>query len=270
MRFPDWTREPLVHFLLAGFVLFVALTWASGGNVDPASRIITVDADRKVQVALQFERTMGRAPTDAELDAAIERFVRDEVLYREALRLGLDQGDAVVRRRLVTKMDLSASAAAEAAEPDEAALRSFFDANTARYAATSAVSFDQVFFADESAARAALAGLDTRSDWKQAGESISLPASVDGLARQELVTRFGAQFAGDLEGLKAGEAWQGPLRSGFGWHLVRLRERGGGEAKAFEDVREQVANDWRAAEIAARKERAFEVLREGYRVEIAE
>lgn len=134
MTLPAWTREPLVHFLVAGFVLFVALTWSSGGAVDPASRVIDVDRETQAQLSLQFERTMGRAPTDAELDGAIERYVRDEVLYREAIRLGLDQGDAVVRRRLVSKMDLSASAAAEAAEPTDEALRTFYNANRDRYA----------------------------------------------------------------------------------------------------------------------------------------
>lgn len=267
MKLPDWTREPLVHFLVAGFVLFVALTWGGSGNVDPASRVINVDREQQAQLALQFERTMGRAPTDAELDAAIDQFVRDEVLYREASRLGLDQGDAVVRRRLVTKMDLSASAAAEAAQPDEATLRAFYKNNRARYAEPGRVSFDQVYFAREDAARAALPGLGT--DWKGKGEAISLPPSFDDLAQPEVSARLGEVFVAALTDLKPGEAWQGPLRSGFGWHLVRLRARGSGDPPKFEDIRQQVENDWRSAEIAGRKERAFEVLREAYRVDIA-
>jgi len=259
---PNWTREPLVHFLAAGFVLFVALTWSGGGNVDPASRMIAVDREAQAQLALQFERTMGRAPTDAELDAAIEQYVRDEVLYREALRLGLDQGDAVVRRRLVTKMDLSASAAAEVAEPDEATLRSYYDQNAKRYAEPGAVSFDQLYFSSESAARAAMATGATK------GEAISLPPSLDNLSPREVQTRLGEVFAGALADLKPGKQWQGPVRSGFGWHLVRLRARGAGTPPAFEDIRQQVENDWRSAEIAERKERAFAVLRDAYRVEV--
>lgn len=260
MNLPSWTREPLVHFLVAGAALYVALTWG-GTPVDPASRVIEVGAEEQAQIALTFERTMGRAPTDAELDAAITRYVRDEVLYREALRLGLDQEDAVVRQRMVSKMDMSAGLAAEAAEPDEATLRSFYDENAARYAGETLVSFDQLFFASEAAARAAQAAGAAR------GEAISLPPSLDAAPAREVQNRFGEQFARELAALELGDGWQGPVPSGFGWHLVRLtgREAGPGD---FEAVRERVANDWRTAEMAARKQRAFEILRSAYRVEI--
>ena len=261
MKFPDWTSEPLVHFLVVGFALFAGLTWSGGGSVDPASRVIAVDREQQAQIALQFERTMGRAPTDAELDSAIDRFIRDEVLYREALRLGLDQGDGVVRRRLVTKMDLSASAAAEAAVPDEASLRAYYEKNADRYSGEAKVSFAQAWFETEAEAKAALSG-------EVRGGSISLPGVVGGKPMREVEIQFGEQFARGLATLKLGEDWQGPIPSGFGWHLSRLRNRSV-DAVEFEDVRAKVENDWRSAEIAARKERAFAVLRDAYRVEIA-
>ena len=260
MRLPQWTREPLVHFLLVGAALYVALTWG-GTPVDPASRVIEVGAEEQAQIALTFERTMGRAPTDAELDAAIERFVRDEVLYREALRLGLDQEDAVVRQRMVSKMDMSAGLAAEAAEPDEATLRAYFDANAARYSGEAVVTFEQAFFESQLAARSA------RASGVVSGEAISLPASLIDIPEREVQNRFGEQFTRELAALEADDGWQGPVQSGFGWHLVKLKNR-----KAlpgdFEAVRERVANDWRIAEMAARKQRAFEILRSAYRVEI--
>ena len=265
MTLPAWTREPLVHFLVAGFVLFVALTWSSGGSVDPASRVIDIDRGTQAQLSLQFERTMGRAPTDAEMDGAIERYVRDEVLYREAIRLGLDQGDAVVRRRLVSKMDLSASAAAEAAEPTAEALQEFYSTNRDRYADTGSVSFDQLYFGSEEAAQAAA----RLADPEGASEAISLPAALENVSQQEVQTRLGEAFTAALSEMKVGEQWQGPIRSGFGWHLVRLRARGAGDAPPLEDIRERVADDWRSAEITKRKEASFQVLRDAYRVEIA-
>lgn len=267
MRPPLWTREPLVHFLGAGLVLFAALTWSSGGAVDPGSRTIDVNRETQAQLALQFERTMGRAPTDAELDAAIDQHVRDEVLYREALRLGLDQDDAIVRRRLVAKMDMSASAAAEAAQPDDATLRAWYKANRARYAGEPAVSFDQLYFESAEAAEAARARIG--SDWRGAGKPISLPASVEAMDPDEVTSRFGEAFAAGLTDIRPGKAWQGPIRSGFGWHLVRLRARDKGAAPPLEAIRDQVENDWRSAEIAARKDRAFKLLRDAYRVNIA-
>ena len=260
MTLPGWTREPLIHFLALGALVYLALTWG-GTPVDPASRVITVGPEQQAQIALSFERTMGRAPTDAELDAGIEKYVRDEVLYREALRLGLEDDDAVVRQRLISKMDMSAGLGAQAGEPGDAVLRAFFEANLARYAGPAAVSFDQLFFDSQADASAALiAG-------PQAGQRIDLPASVEDMPMREVQSRFGELFARTLSPLEPGDDWQGPLPSGFGWHLVRLRDRELGEAD-FDSLRERVLNDWRNAEIAARQQRAFATLREAYRIEI--
>ncbi|MDY7097106.1 MAG: peptidylprolyl isomerase [Pseudomonadota bacterium] len=262
MTFPDWTREPLVHFLAAGAVLFAGLTLFGGDAVDPADRTISVGPAQQARIASQFEKTMGRPPTDAELDAGIESYVRDEVLYREALRLGLDQDDAVVRRRLVAKMDLAATAAVEAAEPDDATLQAFLDANADRYSAAILATFDQRYFTDEGAARAALA-----SGNDPAGEAISLPASMEEASRSEIEVRFGRNFAIALERLEPDNQWQGPVPSGFGWHVVRLRSLNSAPAD-FEALRERLSNDWRSQQIADRKAQAFDILREAYRVEI--
>lgn len=260
MRLPGWAREPLVHFLALGAALYVGLTWG-GVPIDPSSRVIAVDAARKAQLALAFEQVMGRAPTDAELDARIERYVREEVLYREALRLGLDADDAVVRQRMVAKMDMTASAAAEIAEPDEAALRAFFKANQARYAGTRAASFEQRLFSDEQAARAAMADPGP-------SRSASLPAAMDKAPQREIAARFGQQFAEGLADIPADGKWHGPIPSGFGWHIVRVTGRSAA-APDFEMLRARIANDWRSAQIAAREERAYAILRSAYRVDIA-
>lgn len=264
MKLPDWAREPLVHFIGLGALVYLALTWG-GTPVDPASRMISVDADQKAQLALGFERVMGRAPTDAELDARIERYVREEVLYREALRLGLDQGDAVVRQRLVAKMDMSASAAAEVADPDEPELRAFFEENASRYADALSVSFEQAYFSSEAAARNAMS---RANGGEETGEPISLPRRVENERLAEIQIRFGEQFARGLAALDQGAQWQGPVPSGFGWHLVRLQSRKP-VAADFDTVRDRVENDWRNAQIEQRKQRAYEILRSAYRVDIA-
>lgn len=261
MTFPGWTREPLVHFLALGALLYVALTW-SGSPPDPASRVISVDAGQRAQLALGFERVMGRAPTDAELDERIARHVREEVLYREALRLGLDQDDAVVRQRMAAKMDMTASTAAELAEPNEAALRAWLKANRDRYVGTRLVSFNQRLYPSEAAARAALA---SGTDW---GTPTSLPPAMTDTPMREVEARFGKQFADGLAGIAPASKWQGPIPSGFGWHILRLTARA--EAAAdFDMLRPRLVNDWRAEQIAQAKERAYEILRSAYRVDIA-
>ena len=261
MTLPGWTREPLVHFLVAGALLYAFFALSGGNAVDPSSRVIEIGREEQAQLAVQFERTMGRAPTDAELDVLIERHVRDEVLYREALRLGLDQNDAVVRRRMVSKMDMTAAAAAEVAQPSEAELRDFFEKNAERYSGGELVSFEQAYFSSEDAAEAALQSGTVR------GEPISLPRTAKAMRLQEVKSRFGDQFAGSLSAIEPGDEWRGPVRSGFGWHLVRVTARDA-VAGDFKASRDRIENDWRSAEIEARKDRAFEILREAYRIEI--
>ena len=267
MTLPNWAREPLVHFLVAGIVIFALLAWR-GGDVDPASRTIEVDREQQAQIALVFERTMNRAPTDAELDAQIEGYVRDEVLYREALRLGLDQGDAVVRRRMAQKMDILASSQAETVEPSEETLRAHYDANPQAFASDVRYTLDQLWFEDRKGAERALTYVETADDAFQLGQRISLPPSVDAMPSKELADRFGMQFAQNLDGLEPGENWQGPVGSGLGWHLVRLRVRDASKVPPFENVRSDVEDHWRTQTITRRKEEAFQLLRDSYKVTV--
>lgn len=269
MTLPGWTREPLVHFLIAGMLIYALFAWR-GEEADPASRFITVDREQQAQLALVFERTMGRAPTDAELDAQIERFVREEVLYREALRLGLDREDAVVRRRMAQKMDMLASARIEATTPDEAELRRWYQQNGARFAQDASYSFDQLWFDSEKAAKVAQAKIARGAEANGLGQPISIPRSVKAMPSAEVLSRFGIQFMEELGRLDAGQGWQGPVPSGLGWHLVRLDRREVGQVPPFEEVRGAVLDDWRISSIAARKDAAYQVLRGAYSVKVAQ
>lgn len=254
-------RDPLAHFLLAGAVIWGLLS-LGGDRVDPAERSITLTREQQAGLALGFERMMGRAPTDTELDGRIEQWLREEVLYREALRLGLDEGDPVVRRRLAAKMDELAGAQAELAQPSEEVLRGWFRENGAAYVTGGALTFEQAWFGTEDAARAALSGGATR------GQPISLPRNVDGLSKEDVIRTFGEEFAAELEQLEASPGWQGPIRSGYGWHLVRLISREAGSTPPFEEVREAVERDWRSATIETRRREAFDILRESYAIEV--
>ena len=254
-------RDPLAHFLVAGAAIWGTLA-LTGDPVDPASRTIELSRERQAGIAFGFERMMGRPPTDAEMDAAIERWVREEVLYREALRLGLEDGDAVVRRRLATKMDELAGAEAEVVQPSDAALEQWLAAHAGEYQRGGAVSFEQVYFASEDAARVA-SGTESPK-----GEAISLPRSVERGSREEVAQVFGQQFADALWQSTAGPEWQGPVRSGYGWHLVRVRQREEGHTPPLAEIRERVEGDWRSATIAERRKRAYALLREAYTIEV--
>lgn len=254
-------RDPLAHFLVAGAIIWGVVAWR-GEPVDPAERTIVVSRERQAGIALGFERMMGRAPTDAELDTAIGRWVREEVLYREALRLGLDQDDSVVRRRLATKMDELAGAEAEAVPASEAVLKRWRTTHAADYAEGGALTFEQAYFPTEEAARAALASGDRQ------GRPISLPRRLEARPPAEVTAQFGRQFSAGLAQLAPGAQWQGPVPSGFGWHLVRLDAREAGRVPPLPAIRERVESDWRSATVAERRQRAYGLLRDVYRVEI--
>ncbi len=267
MKMPQWTREPLVQFLFGGLLLFVFFAWR-GEPADPASREIEVSREDQAQLAVRFEALMRRAPTDAELDSLIEQYLREEILYREALRLGLDQDDPVVRRRLSQKMDEIAGARAETAPVTDAMLQEWLETHPERFARDAAFGFDQLWFDNEAAARAALATLSEDSEWRGRGEEISLPSSLDNEPLAAINSRFGQVFAREIEGLEASDGWQGPIASGFGWHVVRLREKQVSDIPPLEEIRTVVENDWRSSTIADRKKQAYELLREAYDIDI--
>jgi peptidyl-prolyl cis-trans isomerase C len=262
-----WLREPLVHFLAAGLAVFAFSAWR-GEAVDPASRAIEIDAAQVGVLADRFAQTWQRAPNAAELDGLIRDHIKEEVYYREALRLGLEADDAIIRRRLRAKMEYLATAQAETIAADDATLQRYLAANAMRYAAGARVSFDQIYLGDSGDAAAAQAQLARGGDWQKLGEAISLARSVEDADRGQIARDFGEGFAAALAGVKPGE-WAGPVASGFGQHLVRVRAVAAGKAPALSDVRQRVENDWRAETAKAREAKAYQALLDGYTITIA-
>ncbi len=261
MTLPAWTREPIVHFLAAAAVLFLYFVWV-GEPADPASRTITVTREDRAAMALQWERTMQRPPTDAELDALVEIFLREEVLYREAIRLGLDRDDTVVRKRLANKMDYLAASMAETAAVSDDILIEWLAQYPERFAPDVRYSFDQMYFAERAAAAAALTSAPTKV------EAISLPSAFENASRSEVEGRLGRAFTATLDALQPGNKWVGPVASGFGWHVVRLRAREIGKSPTLAEIRSEVEADWRSSTEAERKKDAYELLRSGYRLTV--
>jgi peptidyl-prolyl cis-trans isomerase C len=266
-RLRSWLREPLLHFLLAGLAVFLFSAWR-GEEVDPESRRITIDEAQVSRLVLAWQQTWQRPPTQAEIDGLIRDHIREEIYYREAKRLGLDENDTVIRRRLRAKMEYLATAEIENATPSDAVLQAWFDRHKVRYAADARYSFDQLYLADQGRAATLLAQLGKGEAWQGKGDPISLPASVDGAKRSEVERTFGEEFVAGLGKLPTGE-WSGPVRSGFGAHLVRIRSAEAAAPPQLADVRQQVENDWRAATMEARKAKAYQALLDGYTIRIA-
>lgn len=218
-------REPLLHFLVAGGILFAIL---SGGAEDPAAtppsnRIEVTDQDVE-RLSLRFQATWRRAPTARERARLIDDYVREKIFVREALALGLDQGDPVVRNRMRQKMAFLSQAIAQPEEPDDAELTAFLEQNAARYATPELIAFEHVYLGDNpdpEAVETVRAALRSGAASGSVGTQTLLPPTMPPSPPQTIDGVFGRGFAAAIAGLPADE-WSGPVSSGYGLHLVRV------------------------------------------------
>lgn len=262
-------REPLVHFL-GGALLIFAFFWATGSSRDPADYAISIDETDITRLRSDWVRNFRRAPTQQELDGLIDQEIAEEIYYREALRLGLDKNDPMIRRRLYTKMRFVDGQNADAVTPTDTMLQQWMDKNPGKYALSPLYDFEQIYLGQISAAEAGkrIDQLNAGTESAALAQSISLPetlkqASIDDIGRQ-----FGDKFAGQLEGLETG-VWSGPVTSGFGLHAVKITAKKPGKIPALDDVRQRVANEWHAARQAKQKEKALSRYRAQYEITVA-
>jgi peptidyl-prolyl cis-trans isomerase C len=265
----DWMkqalREPLVHFIGAGSALFLLM--AQLGGEDSLDRSITINEADVARLASQWEQTWRRAPTQQQLDNLIRDYIKEEIYFRESMRLGLDVDDPVIRRRLRAKMEFLANAEIQNMEPTEAALQSFYAANKIRYAEKPAFSFDQQFLGeDEEIAKASILAINAAKPVQ--AQPLSVSASMDKAASDSIAREFGDAFADSLRNLPKGR-WSGPVQSGFGWHAVRVRDVVASGTPPLSDIRQRVSNDWRAETQVAREAAAYQALLDGYDIRIA-
>lgn len=255
-------REPLLWFLLAGAVLFVVTGRA--GERGAGGEIRVTDAERQ-RLHDQWLVQTGSPPTPVELERLVEQWIREEIYYREALALGLDEGDVIIRRRLVQKLAFLTEDLAAAAEPTADELAAYHARHADRYLQPARASFSHRYFSGqrredpEAAARAALADPD------DAGDPFMLQRTYAARSDAEIAELFGGDFAAALADLPTGE-WQGPIRSAYGWHLVRIEERLPARAPALEEVAQRVRADLIQERRTAANEAFFESLRGRYRV----
>ena len=262
-------REPLLHFLLIGVVIFAGISVAKGLH-RPTVRI---DAQDLEQLASYWEMQTQRPPTRAELASIIHERVDEELLAREAVRLGLDKGDMIVRRRLAQKMAFASEDVAAIPEPSDATLQAFYDKSKDRYASPARLALRHVFFSadrtgtsPQAGAEAALAEL--KAGRPAGGDPSMLPQTYADVAITDLARDYGDLFV--AAALKAPEgAWVGPVESPYGVHLIRVEKRLASEIPPLSDVRSEVRAAWLAERRAASNRAFLDKLRRRYKVEIA-
>jgi hypothetical protein len=262
-------REPLLHFLVIGAALFGVFHLAGAGD-EPAPGEIIVGAGQIASMEAIFRRTWQRPPTAKEMEALVGDYIRDEVLYREGVAMGLDEDDAVIRRRIRQKMEFVADLVADA-EPTDAELKAFVADHPAWFRAEPRFSFSQVYFqagSDGAELERLLQALNAgTADASEAGSPFMAGFDFRDVRRSEVAQTFGESFAVWIEG-SGSSRWEGPVPSAYGAHLVRVSERVDARERPFEEVREAARREWLHARKVAANDALYERLRSRYVIKV--
>lgn len=264
-------REPLVHFLLIGAALFMFYGLTNEKGSEAPNRIV-VNSGQVEQLSANFKRTWLRPPTKGELNALVENYVREEVFYREALAMGLDQNDPQVRRRMRMKLefileDLSAQ------EVTDEELTVFLQKHPDKFRSEAQLSFQQVFLNPDKRkdlatdAKKLLVSLNGGYKPETLGDSTLVPSEYSLATQSEIARSFGERFAEDAIKLVLGD-WTGPVYSAYGGHLLKVSERVEAHLPELADIRALVEREYQVQRRKEQKNLAYQKLREGYEVTI--
>lgn len=237
-------KDPLWLFLLFGTLLFGLARWQD----DP--KVIHVSDGDIERLSLQWQQQMRREPTQVERQNLIAQFIRDEAYYQEALRLGLDTDDTIVRRRLIQKVTFLTEDLVSMEPAEQKTLRDFYDANRQRYEAPEQFTFQHIYFSsdrDTDTSRDSARGMAIKaiSNPTVSGDPFMLQTKYARRSLREIGDLFGRAFAEQLVALDVKTDWQGPIQSAYGWHAVLLENRLPAQALPFQQVQEKVLLDWR-------------------------
>ena len=260
-------REPLTHFLVMGVALFFIVAAVK----DARRPVVRLDSSELEQLVSYWQLQMQRPPTQAEVKAIISERVNEELLAREALRLGMDRNDMIIRRRLAEKMAFASEDTTSLPQPTDADLNALYEKTSAQYVIPAQVAFRQVVFSGDrpNARVTAQAALTAAVRGKPVqGDPFVLPLSYGGVGVDDLFRDYGPDFAKAMEEGPVG-VWSGPVQSPYGWHLIEIESRKPRSVPSFGAVKDQVKDTY-LADARKRANSDFLVkLRKRYRVIVA-
>ncbi len=270
-------REPIAQFLMIGLVLFLVYGALNHGvNQTGTSYQIVLTTDDLRQLQSTFAAQWQRAPSAEEMRGLEENKIREEILYREGLLLGLDKDDVIIKRRLAQKMQFLAEDVAAAHDPTTAELKAWYAKNSSGFTLPSRFSFRHLYFSPdrrgqhaESVAAAALEKIAGKREDSRAAVALAdrfmFQDYYADRTPADLEKEFGSQFAGAIQKVKPG-SWQGPLESGYGWHLVFVDSVIPGRIPVFEEVEPDVKTAWLAAQKQQAWQKAYGEMRAKYSI----
>jgi peptidyl-prolyl cis-trans isomerase C len=263
-------RQPLLHFLIAGFALFVLYGGLHRSTVNQDPQRIEITPEVVQRIAISWLARWQRPASEQQLQGLIDEYVKEEILYREALKLGLDKDDTIIRRRLAQKMDFLAEDVASLREPAPGVLEAWYNQHQDQYAPPPLATFHHLFFAldkrgtdAQTQAQAALRGLTDKNSGE--GDAFLFKSAYTEQSQDQVARVFGSKFALSLFKQTLG-SWVGPVESGFGWHLVWVDALAKPPAPPFETVAQQVKSDWLSEQRSESKRTSFDALKARYEV----
>jgi hypothetical protein len=272
MRIRTLLGEPMLHFLLIGIALFAGYQWRA--PVDSDGRRIVITQGVVDDLVTQHVAARGREPSSSELNHLIERYVRDEILYREGVKLGLDRDDIVVKRRVRQKVEVIEEEDTSTRTPTDADLSAYLVANPASFAQPAILTFEQVFLGQSTAGTGVVhavavthQALRKGADPAELGKPTLLPRRVTRTPSDLVARDFGPGFAAALEKVPVGE-WAGPIDSSFGAHSVRVSARTAPVMPQLAAVRDHVVREWENERRQRARNDAYAKMRRGYEVRI--
>jgi hypothetical protein len=262
----------MLHFLLIGIALFAAHGWMA--PADSGGRRIVITQGVVDDLVAQHVAAKGREPSTTELNYLIESYVRDEILYREGVRLGLERDDIVVKRRVRQKIELIEEEDASTRTPTDADLSAYLAANPARFVQPAILTFEQVFLGQSAGGPGAVhavavihQALRNGADPAELGKPTLLPHRMTRTPADLVARDFGPSFAAVLERVQVGE-WVGPIDSSFGPHYVRVTDRTPAVAPQLDAVRDLVVREWENERRQRARHDAYTKMRSEYQVSI--
>lgn len=261
-----FSRDRLVWFVGFGLLLFL-FDWAAQRD---DGRTIYIDLPLVQKLVAQWEGQTKRRPNAQELDSLIEGYIREEILVREAQRMGLDDNDVIIRRRLAQKVEFFMSENDPPALPDEAVLRQWFNDNRAAYDTPEKLSWQHIFAASEDEAKRLLVQVvNSDKNWRSLGQPFILSREYGRQAMPKMSQIMGTRFAEAVFAKQEKRGWFGPVRSAYGWHVVKISQTHAAEAARFDMLADKIAADWQSEQTRLAQLRAWQELRSDYVIELA-
>jgi parvulin-like peptidyl-prolyl isomerase len=272
-KFKNIFTEPFIQFILLGGLLFLLVSYIQEKK-DNASREITIDGDRVGLMLVNYKTQTGNLPTKQQLDAMIDNYIKEEISYREAKKMGLDKDDEIIRRRLSQKFDFMQTDLTEVEPPSADQLKQFYTGNPALFQKDATVSFSHIYFStdnstDSIAKQRAVAVLQqlqqtTLQRAPEKGDRFALQYDYTDQAALDIQQNFGnKQMMQEL--FKAPvNTWVGAVQSGYGWHLLYVSKRDTLAQLPFASIKDDVQTKYTEAAKAAQNKKVFDKLGEKY------